>query len=332
MSTTTHPTPEKIMQYAFGFIATRAQSTAVELDLFSHVKAGATDFKSLAERCQAKERGIKMLVEALAAMELLTLEKGKIGLTPVSETFLVKSSPAYMGPLATHLDLVMDRWALLTNTIKSGKAPDGVESDFDEGEFFQKLVPGLFNMNWPAAQFAARKVGEVKDVLDVGAGSGVWGLAFTAAYPNCKLVEVDREGVIETAGKPFAEKMGASGRVEFRAGNFREVDFGKEAFDVAILGHILHSEGWEHSRTLLKRLHQSLRAGGKVVVAEMIPDEDRNKNTFALFFGLNMLANTDEGCVFTRSELETLAKEAGFSRVEWLEDTPAASPLAVLHK
>jgi hypothetical protein len=64
----------------------------------------------------------------------------------------------------------------------------------------------------------------------------------------------------------------------------------------------------------------------------MIPDEDRNKNVFALFFGLNMLANTEDGCVFTRSELEGLAKEAGFSRVEWLEDAPAPSPLAVFHK
>lgn len=332
MSTTTHPTPEKVMQYSFGFAASRAQHSALELELFTHVKQGAHDVASLAQRCQASERGVRMLVEALAAMQLLTYEKGTVGLTPVSEMFLVKDSPAYLGAVAMQMDASYWRWQKLTETIRTGKAPTGVESDEDKGEFFIGLVPGLFALNWPAAQFAARKLGEASRVLDVGAGSGVWGLAFLTAYPGCQLVEVDREGVIESAGKPFASKFGVGDRVEYREGNFREVDFGQQSFDVAILGHILHSEGAAHSAPLLKRLHQALKPGGKLLVAEMIPDEERNKNVFALFFGLNMLAGTEDGCVFTRSELETMAREAGFARVEWLEDSPSPSPLAVFHK
>ncbi len=332
MTTTTHPSPQKVMQYTFGFAASRAQHTALELDLFTHVHQGAHDVVTLAQRCQGAERGIKMLVEALAAMGLLTLEQGKVALTPDSEMFLVRTSPAYMGAVAIHMDQAGWRWAKLTETIRTGRAPVGVESDEDDGNFFAELVQGLFAMNWPAAQMVARQVGQVNHVLDVGAGSGVWGLAFATAYPACQLVEIDRAQVIERAGRPFAEKMGTLDRVELRAGNFRDMDFGQEAFEVAVLGHILHSEGWSHSRTLLKRLHQALKPGGTLVVAEMIPDEERNKNVQALFFGLNMLACTDEGCVFTRSELEGLAKEAGFARIDWLEDAPSPSPIALFRK
>lgn len=333
MSTTTHPTPDRVMQYSFAFAATQAQQTALELDLFTKVHEGAHDVKALAQACGAQERGIQMLVEALAAMHLLSYEKGKISLPPDSDMFLVKTSPAYMGALALQMDNAHYRWKKLTEIIKTGQLPSaGVETDLDEGAFFVGLVPSLFALNWPAAQFAAARIGEARRVLDVGAGSGVWGLAFTKAYPECRLVEVDRGPVIEACGKPYAEKFGVADRVEYLPGNFREVDFGREAFDVAILGHILHSEGAVHSRTLLKRLHDALKPGGSLLVCEFIPDEERNKNLMALFFGLNMLANTDEGCVFTRSELEAMAKEAGFAKVDWLEDAPAGSPLAVFRK
>ena len=333
MSTTAHPSPEKLMQYSFGFAATQAQQTALELDLFTHVHQGARDVTSLAAACQGTERGVKMLVEALAAMELVTYEQGKISLPPSSEMFLVKTSQAYMGALALQMDNAHWRWRKLTEIIQTGQGPGaGVESDLDEGKFFVGLVPSLFALNFPAAQFAAARLGQARRVLDVGAGSGVWGLAFAKAYPDCRLVEADRQPVIDAAGRPYAEKLGVADRVEYLPGNFRDVDFGQEAFDVAILGHILHSEGPDWSRTLLKRLHAALEPGGSLLVAEFIPDEERNKNVMALFFGLNMLANTEEGCVFTRSELEAMAREAGFTRVDWLEDAPAQSPLAVFRK
>ncbi len=333
MSTTAHPSPEKLMQYSFGFVATQAQQTALELELFTHVHQGAHDVGSLAAACGATERGVQMLVEALAAMELVTYEGGTIGLTPSSEMFLVKTSQAYMGALALQMENARWRWHKLTDIIRTGKCPDaGVVSDEDNGAFFIELVPSLFALNFPAAQFAAARLGKAERVLDIGAGSGVWGLAFLKAYPDCKLVEQDRQPVIDAVGKPYAERMGVADRVDYLPGSFRDVDFGQEAFDVAILGHILHGEGMAWSKKLLARLHAALKPGGSLLVCEFIPDEERNKNISALFFGLNMLANTEEGCVFTRSELEAMAREAGFTRVDWLEDAPAQSPLAVFRK
>ena len=273
-----------------------------------------------------------MLVEALAALGSLTYEKGQIGLAPDIEMFLVKTAPGYMGPMTRHLDTVANSWNQLTEIVKTGVLPRfAIESDHDDGQFFAGFVDAGFAMSWPAAQLVAKTLGEANDVLDIGAGSGVWGLGFATAYPQCKLVEVDRQAVVDKVGRPFAQRMGVADRVSFKTGNFREVDLGQECFDVALLGHILHSEGMVRSKALLRRIFQALRPGGTLMVAEMIPDDNRNQDTFALSFGLNMLVLTEEGCVFTRSELAAMAREAGFSQVDWLE-APAPYPLALFRK
>ena len=124
--------------------------------------------------------------------------------------------------------------------------------------------------------------------------------------------------------KAFAARVGCGDRYKYRAGNFRDVDFGKS--DVAFLGHILHSEGEAASRTLLKRIHDSLNPSGVLVVAEMIASEPRGADVFSNLFDLNMLRWTQEGTVFTAAQLEKMAREAGFTRFEWLS-VPSPSPV-----
>jgi hypothetical protein len=63
----------------------------------------------------------------------------------------------------------------------------------------------------------------------------------------------------------------------------------------------------------------------------MIPDDDRSTDLYALLFGLHMLLLTEEGEVFTRSELESMARETGYQEVSWLE-VPAPYPLMVAVK
>lgn len=50
------------------------------------------------------------------------------------------------------------------------------------------------------------------------------------------------------------------------------------------------------------RLHRALKPSGRLVIAEMLPDEERQEATMPLLFAVNMLVNTDEGDTFTFSE------------------------------
>jgi ubiquinone/menaquinone biosynthesis C-methylase UbiE len=164
-------------------------------------------------------------------------------------------------------------------------------------------------------------------ILDIGAGSGVWGIAFAQQDPLARVTLVDYPKVLGIA-KQFVARHVLADRFQYLAGNIREVDFGREQYDVAILGHICHSEGARNTRMLFQRIRRALRPGGRLLIAEFLVDEERRTETFPLLFAVNMLVNTEEGDTFSLTELRTWLEEAGFKTVETLE-APAPSPLIV---
>lgn len=332
MSTTTAVTPDRIMQHAFAFVLSQTLAAAVQLDVFTHVTQGATSVAELATRTGCSQHGMFRLVGALSAMGYLTNQGGKLGVSPEAELFLVKGSRAYMGSLVCHHLFHWDNWKKLPDAVRQGTAPQlAVESDEAGGQFFAGMVDSLFALNYPAAQAVAQKLGPAESALDVGAGAAVWSIALAQAQPGLKITAIDRREVLDKATLPFAQRMGVADRVTLAEGNFRDLDLGDAKHDVAYLGHILHSEGTERSKTLLKRLHQALKPGGTLVIAEMVADPNHNEALFPQLFGLNMLMHTEEGNVFSDRELEEMCKAAGFSSVEWFQ-APAPSPILLARK
>jgi ubiquinone/menaquinone biosynthesis C-methylase UbiE len=331
-ATTDQPiaSPMTLMDTAWGFTRTQILKTGVELDVFTHIGKGHTNPKVLAQTVGANERGLRILLNALLGLKVLEKAGEQYQLTEGARTFLSKSSPAYMGEWLLHVSQLMPAWAHLTEIVRSGNPHQQVEGDGDRGEFFSKLVAGLFTMNAPGAQAAAKAmVGQRSGlrILDIGAGSGVWGITFAQQDPIARVTLVDYPKVLAIATQFVAER-GLSNRFEYLAGNFREVDFSQNQYDVAILGHICHSEGERNTKTLFQRIRGALRPGGRLLIAEFLVDEERKMETFPLLFAVNMLVNTEDGDTFTLSELRTWLKEAGFKTVETLE-APAPSPLIV---
>src|ERR1041385_6596776 len=107
-------------------------------------------------------------------------------------------------------------------------------------------------------------------------------------------------------------------------GDLLDADFG-QGHNIATIGHILHSEGPERSRRLLRKVFDALAPGGTVAIAEFIPNNDRTGPPNALIFAVNMLIHTTEGDTFTFKEISAWLREAGFRDVRSLE-APAPSP------
>jgi ubiquinone/menaquinone biosynthesis C-methylase UbiE len=332
----TQVTPAPILEATFGFAANQILLSAIDLDLFTHLANGANTVETLARATSCSPRGLRILLNALVGFKYLERDGDSYALAPVAETFLLKTSPQYLGGMILHSRQVRPAWDRLTEIVHTGKPGHSVESNEDHGEFFAQFVDALYALNAGAAEAAAHALadghaaGEFR-VLDIGAGSGVWSLALARQIRSARVTVADWPIVIEKVTSKFAERLGVSNRYDYLPGNFREVDFGESRFDVALLGHICHSEGAERTRALFRRVHRALKSGGRILIAEMVADDARREAAFPLLFAVNMLVNTEDGDTFTFGEYRQWLEEAGFGKVRMIE-APSPSPLILAAK
>jgi ubiquinone/menaquinone biosynthesis C-methylase UbiE len=328
------PSPEKIMETTFAYAATRVLVAGVDLEVFTHIANGNHTAADIAKAADASQRGIEILLNSPASLNFITKSDGTYDLNAISEKFLVKGTPAYYGDFVKHIDSLWEPWGDLTNVVRTGRPFQKV--DKEQGvEFFQKLVSQLFPMSYPCAKAAAEILGvgsswKALNVLDVAAGSGAWGIAFAQSDPNTRVTAQDYPGVLEVT-KTFADKFKLNRRFTYLPGDLREVDFGQDRYDLVILGHICHTEGAEKTRLLLSRANRALKHGGKLLIADMIPDDKRTTAVFPLLFAVNMLVNTTDGNTFTMAEYREWLADAGFGDMNVIE-VPGPSPLIVAGK
>jgi ubiquinone/menaquinone biosynthesis C-methylase UbiE len=125
--------------------------------------------------------------------------------------------------------------------------------------------------------------------------------------------------------KRITRKFGVSDRFNYIEGDILEANFGS-GYDVATLGHILHSEGEQRSRQLLKKTFSALKPDGIIAVAEWLVNDKRTEPTHSLMFAVQMLVNTDKGETFSFNEIKSWLEDAGFGKVRKLK-APGPSPL-----
>jgi SAM-dependent methyltransferase len=325
------PTPEKIMRYAWGYAPPLILEAAIRTRVFDVLNDGSKTVAETSAATGASERGLSAIMNALVGLEFLTRDDaGRYSLTPESAAFLVSSKPEYFGGFLAHISkqLIPD-WLDLTTVVETGKPVTSVNRPSQGTAFFEQFVAGLFAMNYGSAVAAAEALGvssakgPVK-VLDLAAGSGVFGIAIAQRSPQVTVTAVDWPNVLEITRKTAAQ-CGVADRFSYVGGDLDSADFGKGQ-NVATLGHILHSEGEARSRSLLRKTYDALAPGGTIVIAEFLVNADRRGPLTGLLFDVNMLIHTDVGATFSFEEIRGWLEECGF-RDARLVESPGPSPL-----
>jgi ubiquinone/menaquinone biosynthesis C-methylase UbiE len=260
---------------------------------------------------------------------------GAYSLTPESETFLVSTKPGFLGGLIRHgSQHLMPKWLSLNQVVATGQPAAAVNQQDAGTDFFQEFVNDIFPLSYPAAKALARHIaaGDASQpvhVLDLAAGSGVWGIAVAQSSPLVQVTAVDWPGVIPVTQKTVA-RFGLAEQFSYVEGDLMDANFGS-GYNLATLGHILHSEGIERSRALLAKTFAALAPGGTIAIAEFLVNADRTGPVGALFFAVNMLVNTDRGDTYSFEEIADWLTEAGFTNPRTLE-APGPSPLILATK
>ena len=331
----TSVTPERIMQFAWGYVPPLVLESAISHGIFDVLDSGPKDLQQVHESTGASLRGLAAVMNVLVGLNFLAKDDhGFYSLTPESAAFLVTSKPGFQGGIIRHTSQhLIPKWLHLTDVVATGKPAAAVNQQGEGSDFFQKFVSDIFPMSYPSAQALASHLNLTSlphaTALDLAAGSGVWGIALAQSAPNLRVTAVDWPDVLPVTRKT-AEKFGLADLFTFVPGDLLEADFGSQ-HTVATLGHILHSEGEQRGRALLAKTFKALAPGGTVAIAEFLVNSDRKGPVGSLFFAVNMLVNTDHGNTYSFEEISSWLREAGFEDPRLLS-VPGPSPLILATK
>ena len=324
-------TPERIMQLAWGYVPPLVIEAAIRHHIFDLLDQGPKTVSEVHEATGASIRGLASVMNVLVGLKFLAKDaQGTYSLTPESAAFLVSTKPSFQGGMILHTSKqLLPKWLDLCEIVHTGKPMLAVNQEATGGDFFQQFVVDIFPMSYPSAQILSQTlnfnaVGHPVSVLDLAAGSGVWGIALAQSSEHVRVTAVDWPEVLPVTQKTVS-RFNLSDRFCFVEGDLLTADFGKN-HNVATLGHILHSEGEERSRKLLTKVFESMAPGGTIAIAEFLVDEDRTGPVGSLFFAVNMLVNTENGDAYSFEEISAWLAEAGFINPQMVP-VPGPSPL-----
>lgn len=324
-------TPQRIMQMAWGYSAPLILEAAIKNKVFDTLDAGPKTVEEVHAATGASIRGLSAIMDALCGFEFLDKDaQGRYSLMPESAAFLVSTKPSFMGGIIAHTSDILPKWLQIEEVVRTGNPAVAVNEQDTGAAFFEKLVPNIFNMSYAPAQTLAAhlRLGKAS-VLDLATGSGVWGIALAQSSPEVRVSVVDWPSVLEIT-KKIAAKHGVADRFSYIPGDLLAVNFGS-GYSAATLGHILHSEGVERGRELLKRTFAALAPGGTIAIAEFLVNEDRKGPLGGLIFNVNMLVNTVNGATYSFEEISEWLRAVGFTNPRLLE-SPGPSPLVLATK
>ena len=323
--------PNQIFQILHGRWAAETLRAGVELDLFSKLADGASDAKQLASGVGADQHAMELLLNALVSLKFLVKTGDKFELNELSKVYLSKSSPLYMGGFLSDTH-VAEAWKQLPEVVRTGKPVTTVNTNEKAEEFFPKLAAGIFPLNYSTAHTVVTELNLDQlpagaCALDLACGSGVWSIPLAQRNKQVQVDALDFPSVLNVT-REFAEREDVEKQYSYLSGSWRQCKLESDKYDVIYLGHILHSEGREESEALLKECFRALRSGGRLIIAEMIGNDEFTGPPSAQLFALNMLILTEKGCIFGESELKNILHSHGYKDARrlklpfWGEESP----------
>ena len=306
-----------VLEIATAYQKTAALIAAVKLNVFTIISSKSMSLDDLASATGASSRGLRILCDYLTVIGLLKKENFRYSSTRAAEIFLNQNSPFAMSSSLDFLAApeIIDLFFRDPASYVMRGGATGLSVVSPQNPIWIRYAKAMMPFAAATAKRVLTHIQAFADppytVLDVAAGHGLYGIEVAKAFPEALVTAVDWEEVL-TVARANADEAGLTDRYRTIAGNALELEWGGD-FDLILLPNFLHHFDFDTCASLLHKVKVNLAIGGKALSIDFVPNEDRVSPPFPVMFAFQMLATTPGGDAYTTSELDAMAKQAGFS-------------------
>ena len=313
-----------VARLASGHVEARIVQAAVELGIFDALWGGSINSGTLATTLGLEPRATELLLNALAALKLLEKDSGTFSLATISENYLVRQSPQYLGGMILFDASLWRCWEQLGDAVRTGKAvrpPNMYQENPKETATFINAMDSLVKARGDAEILAGVFHWEgVKNVLDIGSGPATYPIALCRRFPELRATIFDLPGTLKVTER-YVRDAQMEKQIRLVAGDYRSEAIPGN-YDVVFLSNIIHGESDDENGRLIAKLYSALVPGGKIIIKDHILDETRAEPAVGAIFSLLMLLTTESGRCYSFNEIKAWLERAGFSQIE-KNDLPA---------
>lgn len=318
--------PDRLLEIAFSFAASKAMLSAIELGLFTHLAKGPQTFEQLRAALKLHSRSARDFFDTLVALKVIDREDTPAGSryrnTAESDAFLDRNKEAYIGGM---LEMANKRlykfWGNLTEGLQTGKPQNEIKNEEDlftalysDPERLRGFLGAMTGLSAMTARAIAQKFEwrAHKTMIDIGCAQGCLPVQVALAHPHITGGGFDLKQV-KPIFNDYVKSKGISDRLRFYEGDMFKDSL--PSADVHVMGHILHDWGTQAKLDLCRKSYESLPQGGALIVYDAMIDDARRENLGGLLMSLNMLIETQDGYDYTGADCKQWFKDTGFRDV-----------------
>lgn len=256
----------------------KAAVLAGRLGVFDRLNAGSRSLADLAADVGADPDGLDRLLGLLAELGYVERDSSGFTNTPMTNRWLTDASGTDLLPWLDFWErLAFPFWeAQLEATVREGRPDETLYEWIGDDEDAWRIAQDGFRAAATltlAPVLERLPVGDGDAVLDLGGGHGEYGAAIAERYPNVEVTLFDLPPALGPARETVADRD-LEERVDLVGGDYRTDDLGGP-YDLVLLFNVLHAQGPQANRDLLRRVAEVLEDGGRVAVLDQFAGTSR---------------------------------------------------------
>jgi 2-polyprenyl-3-methyl-5-hydroxy-6-metoxy-1,4-benzoquinol methylase len=285
---------------------------ALELDLFSAIPDQGVTSALLAERLEVGELSLRLLLNSLVGLGVLTKEASTFHVhAPFAA--LLRQGPTYYGNHLLFHKEQSQNWLGMADDLR-GRAtgPTFYETVIGTGRI-QYYLDSVERFNRPYAdQLLAHlhpALTRVRTALDIGGGHGYYAQRLLELNDRATVTILDLRPSIEYCRARQRSNPNYP-RLILTAGNALTQEY-EDAFDLVMMNDLLHYFAMSDKLEITRRATRALHPGGTIAISKFRLDDSAVEPPFSAVLSLRVHLNTQKGFLETDAEAIGLLREVG---------------------